>query len=97
MRFKNNELVSFSGLCLGLVRLFAFSGMLEPLLPLAFALLIDDLDVLPLAVLPELCVRQELVHQGLLPILLGNPIRVVVNGCIDHVTNLEQPKGVELK
>ena len=62
--------------------------MLEPLSLLAFALLFDDLDVLPFAVLPELGVGQQLVHQSLLPVLLGNPVRVEVHGRVNHVTNL---------
>jgi hypothetical protein len=65
--------------------------MLESL-PLKFGFLVDDLDVLPLAELPELGVGQQLVDQSFLSLFLRDSVRVKVDGRIHHVTNLKKKK-----
>ena len=70
-------------------RLLSLSRMFESL-PLKFALLVDDLDVLPLAELPELGVGQQLVDQSFLSIFFRDSVGVKVDGRVHNVTDLNK-------
>ncbi len=54
--------------------------MLEPLVALIFALLVDDFNVLPFAELFEFGVGQKFVDQSFLSIFLRDSVGIEVDG-----------------